>query len=80
MHFDTQIPHGAALAPAAVLVLTLAGCETPDIYNEEPPVGALRVGEVILVDDGSCPVGQIKEVRAGNRRLVTPRTRTCIEW
>ncbi|MEL6998053.1 MAG: DUF6719 family protein [Pseudomonadota bacterium] len=60
--------------------LALSGCETPDIFNEEPPIGAMKVGEVILVDDNSCPVGQIKEVHAGNRRLAKPRERRCIDW
>ena len=46
-------------------------------------MGQLREGQVVLVDDGSCPAGQIKQVTGGNhvkaggfKQIV--RTRTCI--
>lgn len=29
-------------------------------------MGALKEGQRVLVDDGSCPAGQIKEVIGGN--------------
>jgi hypothetical protein len=34
--------------------------------KEEPPMGQLREGQTVLVDDGSCPAGQIKQVIGGN--------------
>jgi hypothetical protein len=39
----------------------------------------LRLGQRILVDDGSCPAGQIKEV-AGSQMTTSGvlRTRKCI--
>jgi hypothetical protein len=51
--------------------------------KSEPPMGQLREGEIVLVDDGSCPVGQIKEVIGGNHVKVGGnkhilRTRKCI--
>jgi len=53
------------------------------VLKKEPPMGALREGQVVLVDDGSCPAGQIKEVTGGNhvaaggfKHIV--RTRRCI--
>ena len=36
------------------------------VLKHEPPMGQLREGETVLVDDGSCPKGQIKEVIGGN--------------
>lgn len=53
------------------------------IVKKEPPMGALREGETVLVDDGSCPAGQIKEVIGGNHVSVggtkhIVRTRKCI--
>lgn len=36
------------------------------VLKAEPPMGALREGERVLVDDGSCGAGQIKEVIGGN--------------
>jgi hypothetical protein len=46
----------------------------------EPPRGALRSGERVLVDDGTCPPGQIKEVIGGAnvKGRGGPRTRRCI--
>jgi uncharacterized protein DUF6719 len=46
-------------------------------------MGQLREGQIVLVDDGSCPAGQIKQVTGGNhvaaggfKNIV--RTRRCI--
>jgi hypothetical protein len=51
--------------------------------QEEPPMGKLREGERVLVDDGECPAGQIKEVIGGNHVKVggtkrLERQRKCI--
>lgn len=56
------------------------------ILKHEPGMGKLRAGQTVLVDDGSCPKRQIKEVKGGsNRSLKTemkqagfPRTHRCI--
>jgi hypothetical protein len=47
-------------------------------FAQEPPVGkgALSFGEKALVDDGSCPAGQIKEITGGDRK--TSRQRRCV--
>lgn len=51
--------------------------------KEEPPMGAMREGQVVLVDDGSCPGGQIRRVVGGNhtkaggtKQIV--RTSSCV--
>jgi hypothetical protein len=61
----------------------IAGQASAEVLKKEPPMGALREGQVVLVDDGSCPGGQIKEVTGDNhveaggfKRVV--RTRRCI--
>ena len=46
-------------------------------------MGALREGQVVLVDDGTCPAGQIKQVIGGNHVEVggfkqVKRQRRCI--
>lgn len=51
--------------------------------KHEPPMGALKYGQRVLVDDGSCPAGQIKEVIGGNHVQAggtghIVRTRRCI--
>ena len=51
--------------------------------KREPAMGAMKEGEVVLVDDGSCPKGQIKRVVGGNHVKVggskkIERTRKCV--
>jgi hypothetical protein len=51
--------------------------------KQEPPLGAMREGQVLLVDDGSCPPGQIKRVVGGNHTKVggtkqIVRTSSCV--
>ena len=67
----------AALAFAALsLVTTSALAQT---FSREQDVVDLRLGQRVMVDDGSCPVGQIKEVQ-GSQMTATGvlRTRKCI--
>ena len=51
--------------------------------KQEPPMGAMREGQVLFVDDGSCPAGQIKRVVGGNHTKVggtkqIVRTSSCV--
>ena len=50
-----------------------------DQVSREQDIVDLRLGQRILVDDGSCPAGQIKEVSGAK---MTPagvvRTRKCV--
>jgi hypothetical protein len=55
------------------------------IVKTEPPMGKMKQGERVLVDDGSCGPGRIKEVTGGNHWKVgghpgsnVERTRRCI--
>ena len=73
----------AFAAAVAAAVTIVAGGAAAEVLKKEPPMGALREGQVVLVDDGSCPAGQIKEVTGGNhvaaggfKRIV--RTHRCI--
>ena len=70
-----------AALPAAVLLWLLAA---PALAQQMPVsrednIGDLRLGQRILVDDGSCPAGQIKEV-LGSQMTTSGvlRTRKCI--
>ncbi len=71
--------HAIFLAVLAINV-TAANAE---ILKREPPMGALREGQVVLVDDGSCPRGQVKRVVGGNHVKVggikhIVRTHSCV--
>lgn len=71
------------LLPAAALALALLAAPRPaaaDMVTRESDITSLRLGQRVLVDDGTCPAGQIKEV-SGAR--LTPagvmRTHRCID-
>jgi hypothetical protein len=59
------------------LVATAAFAQT---FSREQDIADLRLGQRALVDDGSCPAGQIKEVM-GSQMTETGvlRTRKCIQ-
>jgi hypothetical protein len=67
---------------AAIISVGLAGAALAQL-KQEPAMGALKEGEVVLVDDGSCPKGQIKRVVGGNHFTVggfkkIQRKRSCV--
>ena len=67
-------------AVSAIVLVTSAIGET---VKREPQLGKMKEGERLLVDDGSCPPGQIKEVVGGNHVTVggtkrIERIRRCI--
>jgi hypothetical protein len=53
--FSLLLLAGLALAGAASSAIAEQVMREQDIFN-------LRLGQHVLVDDGSCPAGQIKEV------------------
>ena len=61
---------------AGLALLGLAGC-TQTIHKMEPPAGTLPAGQKVLVDDGSCPAGQIKQVTGAPSRGAE-RKRECV--
>ncbi|QDW42026.1 hypothetical protein FFI89_019800 [Bradyrhizobium sp. KBS0727] len=67
-----------ALPVGLVMALIVTPVLAQQVSREQDIV-ELRLGQRILVDDGSCPPGQIKEV-AGAQMTATgvSRTRKCI--
>ncbi|HEV2970829.1 MAG TPA: DUF6719 family protein [Pirellulales bacterium] len=68
---------------AATLVLSVSSPCFAETVKKGPPMGATREGQVLLVDDGSCPAGQIKRVVGGNHTKVggtkqIVRTSSCV--
>ncbi|UVK42342.1 lipoprotein [Mesorhizobium sp. AR07] len=59
------------LAGAAML----SGCN--QTLKSEPSPGTLTFGTKLLVDDGTCPAGQIKQITGGHGSKVR-RQRKCI--
>lgn len=67
---------------ASLLALGAASAEAR-VLKQEPPLGKLRENERVLVDDGTCGPGRIKEVIGGNHVKVggtkrIERQRHCI--
>jgi hypothetical protein len=64
---------------SALLLLRLAGPAAAEQVAREQDVVDLRLGQRIMVDDGSCPAGQIKEV-TGVKLTTTgiARARKCV--
>jgi hypothetical protein len=63
--------------PASLILLLFAAPALAQVASREPD--DLRLGQRVLVDDGSCPAGQIKEVM-GSQMTTSGvlRTRKCI--
>jgi uncharacterized caspase-like protein len=64
-----------ALPPRAAAPLPAL---TRDVLKQEPAIGKLPPGASVLVDDGTCPAGQIKQVVGGNIVTGQPRLRSCV--
>ena len=65
---------------ASALLAALAASAHAQTVSREQDIVGLRLGQRVLVDDGTCPAGQVKEV-SGARMTpagVTP-ARKCIQ-
>ena len=66
--------------PAGLVLWLLASPALAEQVSREQDIVDLRLGQRILVDDGSCPAGQIKEVM-GSQMTTNGivRTRKCVQ-
>jgi len=79
-------PSSASLAPAPAPAVPRTPEKMPDnlpaltreILKKEPPIGQLPPNASVLVDDGTCPSGKIKQVIGGNMVLGVARKRSCV--
>lgn len=55
-----------AIAVSVVAACAAAPSFAQTILKREPPMGALTDGQIVLVDNGRCPKGQIQQVTGGN--------------
>ena len=65
--------------PAGLALSLIASAATAQTFSREQDIPDLRLGQRVMVDDGSCPTGQIKEV-LGSQMTTSGvvRTRKCI--
>jgi len=71
------LPLGAVLGVALALgAATSAAAQT---VPREQDIPDLRLGQRVMVDDGTCPAGQVKEVSGAKMTSVgVARTRQCV--
>ena len=68
-----------ALALGTLALLSLADSARAEIVSRERDIVELRLGQRVMVDDGSCPTGQIKEVKGAQMTTTgVVRTRKCV--
>lgn len=75
---------GALQAAAALLLLFAAGAagaaSAPiEVLKEMPQSGSVRQGDVVYVDDGRCPAGEIKKITGGNQKTGVSRQVVCVK-
>jgi hypothetical protein len=58
----SQIRLGWLLLIIGIALAMMPRSATAEQVSREQDIVSLRLGQRILVDDGSCPAGQIKEV------------------
>jgi hypothetical protein len=64
---------------ACALLVAFAATASAEQVSRESDIVNLRLGQRVLVDDGSCPAGQIKQVTGS--KLTTAgvmRTSACV--
>ena len=59
-------------------LLLSMGVAQSQVLKNEPTEGNLPTGKRVLVDDGTCPAGQIKEVTGGSKTQHIARSSRCI--
>jgi len=66
--------------PASLALWLIATAAFAQQFSREQDIPDLRLGQRVMVDDGSCPAGQIKEVM-GSQMTTSGvlRTRKCIQ-
>ena len=66
--------------PAGLALWLVATSALAQTVSREQDIPDLRLGQRVMVDDGSCPTGQIKEVM-GSQMTASGvlRTRKCIQ-
>ncbi len=70
---------GRAICLALLICTALASTATATTVGREQDIVDLKLGQRVMVDDGTCPAGQIKEVRGAKMtdKGVT-RTASCV--
>ena len=71
-----------ALSIALIIATSAApaAAASAKILKQEPGMGLLKPGQRVLVDDGKCPQGQIREVIGGDHIKVGGKSTIERTW
>ena len=61
------------------VLVAIAAQAGPTVLKEVPKDGDIPYGMVVLVDDGTCPKGEVKEITGGSRAKAIPRKTRCVK-
>ncbi len=68
-----------ALCLSGLMSIALACSARAQTVGREQDIGDLRLGQRVFVDDGTCPAGQIKQVRGAKMTASgVIRTSACV--
>ncbi|MBR0844309.1 hypothetical protein JQ607_29260 [Bradyrhizobium liaoningense] len=68
-----------AASLSLVISIALAATARAGTLGREQDIGDLKLGQRVLVDDGTCPAGQVKEVRGAKMTdKGVSRTSACV--
>ena len=70
MNLSLRIKRALPLMVSSFALCALSSSALAEQVSREQDIANLRLGQRILVDDGSCPAGQIKEI-SGARMTTT---------
>ena len=66
------------IAMTTALYLLAIPAMAQRVVKSVPPDGALKPGQRVLVDDGTCAPGQIRQTVGGSYAPRLPRSDSCV--
>jgi hypothetical protein len=80
MSLVKQIIASVALALLTATCSQVKAQGNAQIVKQEPFEGQMAAGSILLVDDGTCGKGRIKQIIGGELAAMNPRprARTCV--
>jgi hypothetical protein len=72
-------PVSAAVLHVFVVGAVWAAPASVEVLMQMPPKGSVRQGEVVYVDDGRCPAGEVTKITGGNQKTGVARQEECVK-
>ena len=69
----------AMLSVIAGVLAAISAQASQPVLKEVPKDGEIPYRKIVLVDDGTCPKGEVKEITGGSRERSIPRKTRCVK-